>query len=306
MATAVGEKTPCSICQKAVGVFTCRGCGKDFCYRHVAEHRQELNKQMDELTTNHDELQQTITEQEVRPNCHPLIQKINKWEQESIDKIHQTADDARKQVITILGMHRTQVIHDLSCLTKKLNEVRNEDNYVETDLKEWTEKLDKLKIDLNAAQTIDFGEENNSSTLISKFSINDASTDIFYQTVGDIQIIEDGKVAVRGPTNNGAVEIRCKGEYSLGKHRFHFKCERLLNNNSFSCGIVSKSTPTKYCYFQTTGVYELLVDCNEHIIRLTQEQSGNTQELKINLDTCPLPWQFFIALFHANDCVRLC
>ncbi|CAF0901508.1 unnamed protein product [Rotaria sordida] len=224
MATAVGEKTPCSICQKAVGVFTCRGCGKDFCYRHVAEHRQELNKQMDELTTNHDELQQTITEQEVRPNCHPLIQKINKWEQESIDKIHQTADDARKQVITILGMHRTQVIHDLSCLTKKLNEVRNEDNYVETDLKEWTEKLDKLKIDLNAAQTIDFGEENNSSTLISKFSINDASTDIFYQTVGDIQIIEDGKVAVRGPTNNGAVEIRCKGEYSLGKHRATKAC----------------------------------------------------------------------------------
>jgi hypothetical protein len=50
MATG-GEKILCSICQKASGILTCRGCGKDFCYRHVAEHRQELNKQMDEITT---------------------------------------------------------------------------------------------------------------------------------------------------------------------------------------------------------------------------------------------------------------
>ncbi|CAF5040013.1 unnamed protein product, partial [Rotaria sp. Silwood1] len=66
MANAAERKTLCSICEKAAGIFTCRGCQKDFCYRHVAEHRQELNKQMDELTTNHDQLQQTIVEQEAQ------------------------------------------------------------------------------------------------------------------------------------------------------------------------------------------------------------------------------------------------
>ncbi|CAF4162562.1 unnamed protein product [Rotaria sp. Silwood2] len=340
MANATEGKTPCSICQKTAGILICRGCGKDFCYRHVVEHRQEINKQMDELTTNHDQFQQTIAEQEVQPNCHPLIQKINEWEQESIDKIHRAADDARKQVITIIGIHRTQVIHDLVCLTKKLSEAHNEDDYVETDLKEWTKKLDKLKADLNAFQTIDFSEDNNSSTLISKLFINDASTDIFHRIVGDIQINEGGKVAVHGPTN-GIAAVCCRGEYALGKHRFHFKIERLFNYSAFYCGIVSKNTPTDsicitsvnygghrcsipsgtpkylnqnvlFCfngsnyYFQMNETYELLVDCNEQIIRLTEGQLGRTHELKINLTICPLPWQFFIALISANDYVRLC
>ncbi|CAF3905655.1 unnamed protein product [Rotaria sp. Silwood1] len=340
MASTTRKKRPCSKCDKAAGIFTCFGCQKDFCYRHVAEHRQELNKQMDELTTNHDQLQQTIVEQEAQPNCHPLIQKINEWEQESINKIHRTADDARKQVITILEMHRTQVIHDLTCLTEKLSEAHKADDYVETDLKEWMEKLDKLKVDLNAFQTIDFSEDNNKNALVSKIFINDASTDMFHQTVGDIQIIEDGKVAVHLLTN-GHAAVRCRGEYSLGKHRFHFKIEGLNNPHSFSCGIVSKNTPTdsiymtsvnnnmygcgislvtqKYLnhnvlvcftgqnhYFQTNVTYEFLVDCDEQIIRLTEGQSGNTRELKVNLTTCSLPWQVFIGLFSANDCVRLC
>ncbi len=80
MATATGTKTLCSTCQKAAGILTCRGCGKDFCYRHVAEHRQELNKQMDEVPTTHDQLQQTIIEQETQPTCHPLMKRIDEWE----------------------------------------------------------------------------------------------------------------------------------------------------------------------------------------------------------------------------------
>jgi hypothetical protein len=68
MASAMRKKTPCSKCAKAAGILTCRGCGKDFCFRHVAEHQQELNKSMDEVAANHDQLQQTIVEQEAQLN----------------------------------------------------------------------------------------------------------------------------------------------------------------------------------------------------------------------------------------------
>ena len=342
MATATGTKPLCSTCQKASGILTCRGCGNDFCYRHVKEHRQELNKQMDEVTTNHDQLKETIIEHETQTNCHPLMKTIDDWEQQSIDKIHQAAYNARQQVLTIIGTCITQVAHDLVSLTKELSEARNDDDFVETDLKQWTEKLDKLKIDLAAARTIDFGEDDeNKTSLISKIFINDASTDIFNTTTGDVKINEGGKGIVHGPTNEIAV-ARCRGIYSSGQQRFRFKLEQLSNNNSFSCGIVSESTPIgSICNapinynmyenypnwsgvysrlnhtvlfsfheqnynFQMNGIYELLIDCNQRTMRLTNEQTGTTQSLNINLTTCPFSWQFFITLFYANERVCLC
>ncbi|CAF3642077.1 unnamed protein product [Rotaria sp. Silwood1] len=213
MASTTRKKRPCSKCDKAAAIFTCRGCQKDFCYRHVAEHRQELNKQMDELTTNHDQLQQTIVEQEAQPNCHPLIQKINEWEQESINKIHRAADDARKQLLTILATQRSKVSNDLTHLIQELSEARNQDDYVEIDLKEWMKRLSELQKDLNGAQSIDFGTDNKDSALISKISIKEISTDFFSRIIGDIQIIENGRVVVHGQTYQNAAACGT-GEYS--------------------------------------------------------------------------------------------
>jgi hypothetical protein len=231
------------------------------------------------------------------------------------------------------------VTNDLTHLTTELSKARNEDDYVETDLKEWIEKLDKLKLALTAAQTIDFGRDDDKTSLISKIFINDASTDIFHQTTGDIQISECKRIVVHGPTNEIGV-ARCKGEYLLGQHRLHFKIGQLSVNTGFSCGIVSKSTPmgsilnipvhnfmyqyngfraydrlnhnavftfneTNY-HFQINDTYELLIDCNRQTMRLTNKQSGNTQELNVNLAACQFPWQFFITLHYGNDRVCLC
>jgi outer membrane murein-binding lipoprotein Lpp len=340
MATATEQKTLCSICQKASGIFKCRGCTKDFCFRHVSEHRQELNKQMDELTTDHDQLRQTITEQEVKPNRHPLMKNIDEWEQQSINTILQTADDARKRLLTIIGQYRTEVTNDLSSLTTELNKARDEDDYIETDLKEWSEKLDALKIDLNAAQIINFAQSNDQSVLIPKFQINDASADIFHQITGDVTIMEGGRAILHGATQK-IVAARCRGEYSSGQHRFCFKIEQLSGNNGFSCGIVSKNTPTTSIFntnvqnnmyghhgaystyqclnhsvvssfheqnytFQMNDTYELLIDCKHKRIHLTNEQTRYTSPLDVNLSTFPFPWQFFITFTFPNDRVSLC
>lgn len=337
MATATEQKTLCSICQKASGIFKCRGCSKDFCFRHVSEHRQELNKQMDELTTDHDQLRQTITEQEAQPNCHPLMKKIDEWEQQSINTIHQAADDARKRLLTIIGQYRTEVADDLLSLTTQLSKARDEDDYVETDLKEWSEKLDALKIDLNAAQIINFTQSNDQSVLIPKFQINHASADTFHQITGDVTIMEDGRAILHGATQS-IVAARCRGEYSSGQHLFRFKIEGMLGNTGFSCGIVSKNTPitsiftnnvqnnmygyqgTTYQYLNhsvissfheqnynsQTNTYELLIDCKHKRIHLACEQTRNTSPLGVNISTVPFPWQFFITFTYPNDRVSLC
>lgn len=339
MATAIERKVPCSTCQKATGIFTCRGCRKDFCSRHVAEHRQEINKQMDEVATKHDQLQQIIADQEVQPTCHPLMERIDEWEQQSVNKIHQTADDARKQALIIIDKFRIQVKPDLASLTTELTKARNEDDYVETDLKEWTEKLDKLKIDLTAAQAIDFDQDDDGISLVSKPFIYHASTDIFHQTNGDVHISKDRKTMIHGPSNEMAAAY-CRRQYSLGEYRFLFKIERLSACYGLFCGIVSKSVPvdsmftalavnnmygsvnTGYgvtrnlnhnvvtCFpdrnYQTNCTYEVLIDCNKKSMRLTNKQTLNIQETAVDLSKRPFPWQFFITLMYPNDCVSLC
>jgi hypothetical protein len=70
-----------------------------FCRKHLNEHRDLLNHQLDEIVLEHDTLQQTIVENKTEKNKqHPILKQIDKWEQDSIVKIQQIAEEARQQV----------------------------------------------------------------------------------------------------------------------------------------------------------------------------------------------------------------
>ncbi len=59
MATAtVGNR--CAICGKQNAILKCGGCSRDFCYNDFGNHRQELNKQLNDVEINRD-LFSTIT-----------------------------------------------------------------------------------------------------------------------------------------------------------------------------------------------------------------------------------------------------
>jgi hypothetical protein len=340
MAFTTRPKTPCSRCSKAAGILTCRGCDKDFCYHHVAEHREELNKQMDEVTTNHDQLQQTITEQQAQPKCHPLMKQIDIWEQNSIEKIHQAAKEAREQLLIVVDKHRTKVADALTLLTQELTKARNNDDYVETDLNEWIEKIEKLKIDLAAAQAIDFGQDNNEASLIPKIFINDILNDSFEKWFGDIQTTDHGKLILHGQTNQTAA-VYSKGAYSSGQHQFRFKIEHLRTNQGFFFSIVSNDmdmdmSSRQFIKFnsmkfekafdltggyhqngislfslsgynnviQTNDILEFQIDCDHQRIRVINERTNYQKEFSTNLARCKLPWRMAIVLHHASDCVQ--
>lgn len=338
MATA-GKKLPCSKCQKASSMMICRGCGQGFCYRHITDHRQELSQQMDELVISHDQFKQNITEQEIEPTCHSLIKRVEQWEQESIDKIRQAANDARTLLVDIINTYRPEVGNALADLTKELQNARREDDYVETDLQQWREKLNQLNSQFNAAQIIEFNPDGNDTALIPKYVINHGSTECFNQIDGDARIETDGKVLVHGLSNE-FISVHCRNKYSFGKHRFSFRIER-TDYGYFLCGLNSTSTPTDLiitsqqvygafgqtrqspairsvnqkisCFFhsyngelQSGCTYEVLIDCDKQIIQLTEKPGSRTWTRNIDLTKLPFPWQFFIILNGANDCVRLC
>ncbi len=72
MATGA-SKTHCVTCGKEKATSKCSGCLQDFCYNH--------------LEVNHDLFQPTLNEQIAKPRKHALIQQINPWEKNSMNKI---------------------------------------------------------------------------------------------------------------------------------------------------------------------------------------------------------------------------
>jgi hypothetical protein len=100
MASSTSTRVPCATCDnKSAGIFKCEGCSQIFCRKHVNEHRDILNHQLDEIVLEHDTLQQIITEKNDQKNFrYPLLQQIDQWEKDSVMKIQQTAEEAREQV----------------------------------------------------------------------------------------------------------------------------------------------------------------------------------------------------------------
>jgi hypothetical protein len=219
MATSTSQKSPCTTCGKVSGLFTCQGCQKDFCTRHVSEHRQELGKQMDELILDHDRFRQNLIEQTTSPQLQPMMKQIDQWEEESIDKIHRIANDVRKQLQNKLNEHTAKLTEKLTNIADELRTASEDDDFLETDLKQWMEKLNRLRKDLSNPPNIEIQQENNTVIhFIPKIIETIPSKETFERSVGNIQIRDDGQAIVRAKRNNYPT-VRFSGEYSANERK---------------------------------------------------------------------------------------
>jgi hypothetical protein len=153
MATATG-RSRCATCGKEKAILKCGGCTQDFCYDHFGDHRQQLKVQLEEVEVNRDLFRQSLTEQTAAPQTHPLIQQIDQWERDSINKIRQTAQEARQLLLQHTNRHVKQVEVKLNKLTDQLRQGREENDFVETDLRHWNEELIQLTDELKKPSNI--------------------------------------------------------------------------------------------------------------------------------------------------------
>jgi DNA anti-recombination protein RmuC len=100
-------KVRCMTCDKGIGQFKCEGCSQIFCIKHVIEHRQTLNQQLDEIFLEHDALQQATNEN--KSQYKSLMTSIEQWEQKSINKIRQMAKEARQKVAQLADTHKSEL-----------------------------------------------------------------------------------------------------------------------------------------------------------------------------------------------------
>ena len=168
MAEATG-KGRCVICEKEKSAVRCEGCLQIFCRVHLNDHSQQLNKELDEIEMNRDLFRQTLNEQTNNPQKHPLIQRIDQWEVNSIKTIQRTAKECKEKLLQHTDEHFQQVEINLNKLTNQLRETRQENDFNEMDLKKLKKKLRELEAQLDQMPNVSIQEE--STSFIRKISV---------------------------------------------------------------------------------------------------------------------------------------
>ena len=138
--TTTSNKTICVICNKERITYACDGCSQRFCRKHLDEHLKNLGEQLEQIGNDHDQLRQNLDQQKTNPTKHPLIEQINQWENDSIDKIKQTAQLCREKLINYSNKSLLETEKKLNDLAQQIKEMRHENEFNEIHLNHLTEK----------------------------------------------------------------------------------------------------------------------------------------------------------------------
>lgn len=190
------SNSSCSLCEKGEGIVRCEGCMKIFCFEHLFIHRQELDKNLDNIQTSYNITYESVAQQLIDPSKHPLLEKIDRWEEDAIAKIRAEAEISRKAILRQLVGNVTALRTQLEELNSELQGSRHSNGYLEGDLNVWQEKLKRLKGESTNPTTL--GIRDDSSTLISKLRVDIKElSETFDRSFGITTFEDNGRVVLK-------------------------------------------------------------------------------------------------------------
>ena len=145
----ISSKNFCGICSKGKGTFKCEGCTRIFCPKHSIEHRNDLSKQLEEIEVAHDLAFKTLSQQTQNLRQHSLIQFVDQWEYQAIEQIRQLADETRTNLLEDIGQHTNIIKKKLQDLSEQLRQAREDNDFLEDDLQQWMDLLERLKSEVH-------------------------------------------------------------------------------------------------------------------------------------------------------------
>lgn len=154
------QKPMCAMCapKETFAITSCKGCFKDFCRKHFNDHRDILSKSLHHVIDLHDTLLQELqfkidneTKEPVDSNACTILKQIDDWEKTTLECISKAANKVRVEVkrSCTRKMEFDQFNQKISDLTKELKEQQESESFIETDINQWINKLEQIKIDLN-------------------------------------------------------------------------------------------------------------------------------------------------------------
>lgn len=149
---------------KTLGHTVCFGCQQILCTKHYNEHRQEINRRMEEVGEFHDRLHQQLVDEKSGP--HPIVSLIDKWEKNSIETIRQWADEARAEFQSHFVKHKKKFQDFLEKLYQEMCDCRESEDYTEIEINKWQKELQKLKNEFDNPSTIQLSHQEHTTKMI--------------------------------------------------------------------------------------------------------------------------------------------
>jgi len=162
-------KTHCSICNDEEDTYECKGCSQIFCYIHLSDHRENINKDFNQIEDDYNLFRQKLYDQKDDPEKYSLVKEIDQWKIDSINKIEQTAEECKQSLINYTNKYLIEIENKLNKLTNEIKEIRKKNKFNEIYLNETKENLNKLKEELDKSSNILIQQE--SSTFINKIFV---------------------------------------------------------------------------------------------------------------------------------------
>ncbi|CAF0895976.1 unnamed protein product [Adineta steineri] len=294
---AANIRAQCSVCNKGNTTYICRGCSKDFCFQHLTEHRQILDRQLDEIVNDHDQFQQTIIEQKQNPHNSSLIQQINEWETNSIEKIQLTAQQCRETVIKLTQKSINDIERKFSELSQKLKGIRQENEFNEIDLNHFQLKLTQITKEFLQPSNISIRQD--SQEFIKKISVISS----FEQIQTKKHKFQQSAVTVAGGNGRGqelnqlhnpcgmfidndkSIYIADFGNHRIVKWKLDSNTGQIIaggngqgnQNNQFS-------RPTDIIFDKKNNSFIISDQGNKRVIRYSDQNQTNQQILISNSD----------------------
>lgn len=163
-------RLPCARCKTAGGVALCDGCQSTYCMPHFVAHRQELFVELDNIGQNYDLLRRDITE---ATEQHPVLIRINTWEEEAINKIRKAAEIARIEVRNVLHETKNSLQSSVTQISEEIRASRDAEDFTENDFRRWTIQLDDLRQEFEFPYNITVENIDQEETSINLIKISD-------------------------------------------------------------------------------------------------------------------------------------
>jgi hypothetical protein len=147
---------PSNVCVKcrdgSGGELTCNGCQQSFCWEHITDHQQDIQKQMDSLVQNNFLLKRDWEDESYQKE---LFCKIDQWEKESIDKIQVTAEIARDDLKSLIKRAKKNLKTTIEQISEQIDKNRQLNHFSEIHINEWTQQIKNLHSQIEASFNIE-------------------------------------------------------------------------------------------------------------------------------------------------------
>ena len=100
---------------------------------------------LDQLTAGRNELQEKINNVNFQQNSHDsLLSRIDTWQEQTIQKVKQAADQARQQALTFIRSKQDEIKKQFQTLSQELEQLQETEGVLEDDLSRLKNQIEQV------------------------------------------------------------------------------------------------------------------------------------------------------------------